>query len=113
MTAERTKPQSAELEPGDEGRASNSVQKVCAILRALSARSPQRLAEISAWTGLNKVTALRILETLIDEGFVEREPEGRGSAGGPDFPALGPSPARSHAVRELPRPSLVRLADLS
>ena len=113
MTAERTKPPSAELEPGDEGRASNSVQKVCAILRALSARSPQRLAEISAWTGLNKVTALRILETLIEEGFVEREPEGRGFARGPEFLALAASAGRSHDVRELARPSLVRLADLS
>jgi DNA-binding IclR family transcriptional regulator len=113
MTAERTKSRSAELEPRDEGRASNSVQKVCAILRALSARSPQRLAEISASTALNKVTVLRILETLIEEGFVEREPEGRGFARGPEFLALAASAGRSHDVRELARPSLVRLADLS
>ena len=91
----------------------NATQKVCAILRAISARSPQRLAEITSRTGLNKVTALRILETLIEEGFVEREPEGRGFARGREFLALAASTGRSHDVRELARPSLVRLADLS
>ena len=113
MMAEQAKQTSAEPDAADEGRATNSTQKVCAILRALSARSPQRLAEISAWTGLNKVTALRILETLIEEGFAEREPDGRGFARGPEFLALAASAGRSHDLRELARPSLVRLAEFS
>jgi hypothetical protein len=37
----------------------NSIQKVCAILRALGAHAPQRLTELAASAGLNKVTALR------------------------------------------------------
>lgn len=103
----------SDREPDDESRATNATQKVCAILRALSARSPQRLSEISAWTGLNKVTVLRIIETLIAEGFVDREAGGRGFARGREFIALAASAGRSHDIRELARPSLVRLADLS
>jgi DNA-binding IclR family transcriptional regulator len=113
MSPQRAKRAAADREPEDEGRSTNATQKVCAILRALSAGSPQRLAEISAWTGLNKVTALRILETLIEEGFVEREADGRGFARGREILALAASAGRSHDVRELARPSLVRLADLS
>ena len=97
----------------DDGRASNSVRKVCAILRALSGRSPQRLTEITAATGLNKVTVLRILDTLIEEGFVRREQDGRGFAQGQEFLALAASVGCSHDLLALARPSLVRLADLS
>lgn len=104
----------AELaEMHEEGRTTNATQKVCAILRALSARSPQRLAEIAVWTGLHKVTALRIIETLIEEGFVERRADGRGFSRGPEFMALAASTGRAHDLRELARPSLVRLADIS
>lgn len=113
MMAQRAKRASAEPDPEEEGRSTNATQKVCAILRALSARSPQRLAEISARTGLNKVTALRILETLIDEGFVERAADSRGFARGTEFLALAASAGRSQDLRELARPSLVRLADVS
>lgn len=109
--AERLK--AGPVEPEGEGRTTNATQKVCAILRALSARSPQRLAEVSAWTGLNKVTVLRILETLIEEGFVERAPDGRGFGRGTEFLALAASAGRSHDIRALARPSLVRLADIS
>src|SRR3984893_15610351 len=50
----------------------NAIQKVCAILRVLAQRSPLRLTEIADATSLNKATALRILATLIEEGFVSR-----------------------------------------
>ena len=91
----------------------NSVQKVCAVLRALAGGPPQRLSELSATTGLNKVTALRILNILTREGFVVRAPDGRGYEPGPEIVALGASTGLSHDVREVARPSLVRLADLS
>jgi DNA-binding IclR family transcriptional regulator len=50
----------------------NAIQKVCAILRVLAQRSPLRLTEIADATSLNKATALRILATPIEEGFVSR-----------------------------------------
>jgi DNA-binding IclR family transcriptional regulator len=113
VTVQRAKLGPLEREGDGGARATNATQKACAILRALSARSPQRLSEISAKAGVHKVTALRILETLIEEGFVERESEGRGFARGPEFLALAASAGRSHDVRELARPSLVRLAAVS
>lgn len=92
---------------------SNSVQKVCALLRALAAHSPRRLSQLSAVTGLNKVTALRILDTLTQEGFVARDADGPVYRPGPEILALAASLGRSYDLRDLARPSLVRLADFS
>jgi DNA-binding IclR family transcriptional regulator len=50
----------------------NAISKVCAVLSALTAQSPLRLNEISEATGLNCVTALRILEELTEAGFIVR-----------------------------------------
>ncbi len=50
----------------------NAIQKVCAILRVLAQNSPLRLTEIAEATSLNKATTLRILGSLIEEGFVSR-----------------------------------------
>jgi len=119
MAARRTADNSlAADEPGptDSGTAldKNSVQKVCALLRALSNRAPQRLSELSASTGLNKVTALRILDTLTREGFVVRHAGSRGYGPGPEIRALGASaPALGGDLREAARPSLIRLAAFS
>ena len=51
----------------------NSAQKVCRILRVLSTPQPLRLADISSQSDVNKATTLRLLETLIAEGFVHRD----------------------------------------
>jgi DNA-binding IclR family transcriptional regulator len=99
---------------GGTGLDRNSVQKVCALLRSLSARAPQRLSQLSASTGLNKVTALRILDTLAREGFVVRHADGRGYGPGPEILALGASvTGLAGDLRDAARPSLVRLAALS
>lgn len=93
--------------------AGNAVQKVCALLRAVAAGPPRRLSELSAATGLNKVTALRILDTLAGEGFVRRSADGRGYEPGPETLALAAATGTSADLRAIARPSLVRLADLS
>ncbi len=56
------------------GRASstNSVEKVCEVLRAVGAAGGMRLIDISEQTGLNKSSALRVLKALTDQGFVQR-----------------------------------------
>jgi DNA-binding IclR family transcriptional regulator len=96
------------------GASPNAIQKVCAVLRAIGTRSPQRLSELAAATGLNKVTVLRIADTLVAEGFLERDPSGAsGYARGPELMAMGASNGRSQDFAELAKPSLVRLADLS
>jgi DNA-binding IclR family transcriptional regulator len=73
----------------------NAVQKACRILRSLSNPDASRLSEIANITSLNKATALRILDILAREGFVEREEATK---------------SWSHNLRERARPSLVRLA---
>lgn len=105
--------QRAAPRPVGAAEPANAIQKVCAVLRVLSGQSPARLATVAAAAGLNKVTALRILDTLAREGFVTRAAGGHGFERGPEFLALAASAGRSHDLRELARPSLVRLADLS
>jgi DNA-binding IclR family transcriptional regulator len=118
-TRRATRGAEAEFEPTHERTAtgsvsrSNSVQKVCALLRAIAAQSPRRLSELSAAAGLNKVTALRILDILMREGFVQRAADGRGYGPGPEILALGASTTVSYDLREVARPSLVRLAHQS
>src|SRR6218665_2600110 len=50
-----------------------SVQKVCRILSELTNPGPHRLSNIVANTRLNKATVLRLLESLIEDGFVLRD----------------------------------------
>jgi DNA-binding IclR family transcriptional regulator len=103
----------ASEEPAPPGGEPNAVQKVCALMRALAAPTPRRLTDLSAETGLNKVTALRILDTLAQEGFAARAPDGRRWRLGPELTALAASSGRPDDLRALARPSLVRLAELS
>jgi DNA-binding IclR family transcriptional regulator len=95
------------------GSEPNAVQKVCALIRALSAPVPRRLSELAAETGLNKVTVLRILDTLAQEGFAARTADGRRWRTGTELTALAASAARPDDLRVLARPSLLRLAALS
>jgi DNA-binding IclR family transcriptional regulator len=99
--------------PSEPAAEPNAVQKVCALLRALAGPGPRRLTDLAAETGLNKVTALRILDTLAQEGFVARGPDGRGWRPGAEFLALAARAGRPDDLRALARPSLVRLAELS
>lgn len=91
----------------------NAIAKVCAVLRALGERSPMRLSEIAEATGLNRVTALRILEDLGAAGFVSRSGTPPRYDFGPEVVALSAAASRALDIRAAVRPSLVRLADLS
>lgn len=91
----------------------NAIQKACGILRALSAKAPLRLSEITATAGLNKVTTLRILDTLVQEGFVRRLDDEASYVLGPEIQAMIAPLQQPSDIREMARPSLVRLATLS
>jgi DNA-binding IclR family transcriptional regulator len=88
----------------------NAVQKACRILRSLSNPDASRLSEIANVTELNKATALRILDILAREGFVEREEATKSWSLGAEAYLLGTAAARRHNLRERARPALVRLA---
>ena len=91
----------------------NATQKVCRILRTLSVPQPLRLADIAESSGVNKATALRLLETLIDEGFVLRDAASKRYTLGDAAVLLGIAMQGRDHIRERARSSLVRLAALS
>jgi DNA-binding IclR family transcriptional regulator len=88
----------------------NSAQKVCAILRVLSADAPMRLTAIATAAALNKVTTFRILDTLCHEGFVTRAPDGKRYELGTEAFAMAGAMRQSANIVELARPSLIKLA---
>jgi DNA-binding IclR family transcriptional regulator len=88
----------------------NSAQKVCRLLRALSTPVPQRLADVAEGSGVNKATALRLLESLIDEGFVVRDEATRRYALGDEALTLGIAMQGRDHIRDRARPTLLRLA---
>lgn len=94
-----------------QASSTNAPQKVCRILKILSTPESLRLADIAAGAELSAPTCLRILETLIDEGFVQRDPaHPKRYLLGEQSLLLGMAmQARDH-VRDRARPALVRLA---
>lgn len=97
-----------------QASSTNAPQKVCRILKILSNPEPLRLADIAAGADVSAPTCLRILETLIEEGFVKRDPaHPKRYLLGDQALLLGMAmQARDH-VRDRARPALVRLAALS
>ncbi len=91
----------------------NSAQKVCRILRVLSTPQPLRLADISSQSDVNKATTLRLLETLIAEGFVHRDTATKRYTLGDEALVLGVAMQGRDHIRDRARPALVRLAALS
>jgi hypothetical protein len=71
---------------------------------------PQRLADVAEGSGVNKATALRLLESLIDEGFVVRDEATRRYALGDEALALGIAMQGRDHIRDRARPTLLRLA---
>ncbi|MFT3800790.1 MAG: IclR family transcriptional regulator [Burkholderiaceae bacterium] len=92
---------------------SNSVQKLCRILRVLSTPQPLRLTDVCLAADLNKATALRLLAALGEEGFVRRDPDTKRFSLGDDALALGIAMQGRDHVRDRARPWLVKLAAVS
>ena len=95
---------------GVEAASGNAIAKVCAVLRSLTAQGPARLSEIADIAGLNRVTALRILDTLVKEGFVERQGVPARYIFGPEITAMAGAASRTTDLLALAAPSLIRLA---
>jgi DNA-binding IclR family transcriptional regulator len=106
----RKKPSPAIAGPSDKF---NAIQKVCAILRALAQNSPLRLTEIADATSLNKATTLRILGSLIEEGFVSRVTGAKTYELGPEARVMAVGARRTVDIAELAQPSLLRVSERS
>jgi DNA-binding IclR family transcriptional regulator len=100
-------------EDGADAVGLNAVQKVCAVLRALTSRSPAALRDIAEASGINKVTAFRILGTLASEGFVRRPANSRLYELGPEALAMSAALRRSVNLLDLARPALLQIAAAS
>ncbi len=62
----------------EESAKSSMAEKVLLILETIAqSEFPLTLESISTGTGLAKPTAFRLLNTLIAQGFIERDPNGR------------------------------------
>lgn len=90
-----------------------AIAKVCAVLKALVEQSPQRLNELVVATGLNRVTAFRILEELVAEGMITKGGSPPRYDFGPEAVAMAGASARSLRFADASRPSLLRLAALT
>lgn len=91
----------------------NAIDKVCAILSLLSGQGNLRLSEITRATGLNRVTALRILDSLVNNGFIMRSGQPPRYSFGPEVIAMSSGTSQLSNLRDIARPSLLRLAQLS
>ena len=91
----------------------NAIQKVCAILRVLAQSSPLRLTEIADATSLNKATTLRILGSLIEEGFVSRVTGAKTYELGQEARVMAVGARRTVDIAELAQPSLLRVSERS
>lgn len=110
MTATKKKP---DLSVVGQSEKFNAIQKVCAILRVLAQNSPLRLTEIADATSLNKATTLRILGSLIEEGFISRVAGAKTYELGQEARVMAVSARRTVDIAELAQPSLLRLSERS
>lgn len=90
---------------------STSLQKACRLLRALSDTRNARLTDLAAAANVDKASALRLLETLVAEGMVERDPATKAFSPGREWLTLQAAAQQRLDMRPLVRPTLIRLAN--
>ena len=98
------------MNPMDE-KSVSSLHRAVSIVKALAgnAQSGLRVSQLSKQLGLTQPTTHRLLQQLVDEGLVEQGEETRMYRLSIDFFALAARAGDSGGLRELCRPSLLRL----
>ncbi|MCC7167884.1 MAG: helix-turn-helix domain-containing protein [Rhodospirillales bacterium] len=89
-----------------------SLVKGLAVLRALNEHAPARIATLVAATGLPKPTLIRILNTLLAEGYVAPVPksDGGGYQPTPKVRLLSGAFAQGSLLAQIARPLLVNVS---
>jgi DNA-binding IclR family transcriptional regulator len=103
----------ATLPPEDDsGEATvKTIDRAARLLRAVSTHGDgAMLSAVARETGLGKGTVHRLLNALVDAGFVFQEPETKRYRLGAGLGLLGQT-AHRHDLASLARPSLLRLAE--
>ena len=102
-------------ESGPKGRRGaggiSSVAKAARILKTMSEARGLRLTDIASSAGLDKATTMRLLDELVKEGFISRDPQSRLYALGTELVVLGAAALNRLDPRQIVQPSLLRLAD--
>jgi DNA-binding IclR family transcriptional regulator len=88
-----------------------SIEKACRILKAMTDPRHSRLTDIAAYCGMEKSTAMRVLDSLIREDMVRRDPDTKRYVFGPEMGRIGSCAQEQFDWTALARDSLVRLAD--
>ncbi|MET0282567.1 MAG: IclR family transcriptional regulator [Luteibacter sp.] len=91
----------------------NAAEKTCRVLCALSDPRIRRMSDIAAATQISKVSVLRVLETLVAEGLVQRDQTSKEYSYGPEAYIMASALSARHDLRAAARPSLSRLAELT
>jgi IclR family acetate operon transcriptional repressor len=82
------------------------------LLKLFTAEAPElQLAELSCLSGLNKTTTHRLLQALLSEELLDRNPATSAYRLGPGMMALGVQALSSNDLRLRARPFLKRLAE--
>lgn len=72
-----TQPEPRDLRPSQDRRKAQTVERTCAVLDYLAGTAgPRILSDIATGTGLNRTVVRRILDTLVDFGYIERRSQG-------------------------------------
>jgi DNA-binding IclR family transcriptional regulator len=99
---------------GAEDRGANavagSIEKACRILKAMTDPRNGRLTDIAAYCGMEKSTAMRVLDALIREDMVIRDPASKRYKLGPEIARIGSCGQERFDWRAMGRASLMRLA---
>lgn len=86
--------------------------RVIRLLKIFTAEAPElQLAEISSLSSLNKTTTHRLLQALLSEDLLDRNPGSGAYRLGPGMMALGVQALSSNDLRLRARPLLKRLAE--
>ena len=104
--------------PGGRPRAKAQVESVKSVVKVLdilehlgSSKGAISVSELARETGVNVSTAFRLLQTLMNRGYVEQERSNRGYQFGPRFFQMGTAYLQGSDLASIARPHLEDLRD--
>ena len=106
-------PQIADHESGGVRGAQTADRALRVLELAVDSARPLTLAELCQLSGFNKAVTYRLLRSLVQRGFLAREPSGRGYVVGYRLIGLAAKVMSGLRIREIARPVLVRIAQQS
>ena len=102
---------SSERNKNDKGVGVGAVSRMFALLRCLGdgADGGERVTQLAQRVGLSQPTTHRLLRNLMDEGMVEQDQRSKRYRLSIEFFALAAKAGRSGNLRDVVRPSMLRL----